>query len=270
MSKDPFHFLAGSICVVIVSANDNLTAKAFECKADFPLYHIVRVKSIQEADKELLKNPCHICLDDLTISQNSNKFEFLQKYGRKIPVIVIAKNGSIEDGFAAGRYGAREVISINTAFYLHRLMDAMNALFIKTFLIPDLGKLEDKLAKHCADALFDQQPDSISCWAEISDIDATYLRRKWEQWTKTKPRESLFLVNLYRRAFEYYKLAPNEKKYYNERSSTLKRMQNHFRCNRSRMMQILFRAKKVDGGRQEALYFDNISLELAINDDKIQ
>lgn len=110
MFKDPFDFIAGSIGIVIASKNDQIASMLIDYLSSYKVYTLKRVKSIKDAEIELLTSTCHICLDDLTLeSKVHDRFEFLKKCSNEYPVIVIAKDGSIEDGFAAARFGACHV-----------------------------------------------------------------------------------------------------------------------------------------------------------------
>lgn len=146
-------------------------------------------------------------------------------------------------------------MSVNDDSVLEQLIETVNDLFLKSFIIPNVGKIDDKLARICANVLFDQKPASVSCWAVASDIHVTYLRRKWELWTRTKPKEALFLITIFRAAFRYYKLNKDENSCNDQQMENVEKMQMNFMCNRSRYMQIIFRKEIKESQEMDNLCF---------------
>ncbi len=141
----------------------------------------------------------HICITDLYMGiGNTSETYLLNRFSKRIPLIVHTARESGKLGFTCGELGAVGYVEKKIPFSPNELIATAFRLALRARLFGKFTNPEkDETIKRYADALFEQRPSSIGEWAGFVGVTDTQLRKLCIERCGLKPKNIQTLFRAY-------------------------------------------------------------------------
>lgn len=193
LQENPFSFLKGSVNILLVDDMPEVISGIVGMLELYDLYFVSTAQSSAEASRiiELSEKRYHVCVEDLGMDDiNHNEFYLVEKYGRRIPFVVLTARSDTEKGFACGIQGVKETFHKGGPDLFVRLLSAINKYALQSILCP--GSHENPPANLMRFmASLQKNPVSVKEWVSSLNMDDSYFRREWEKYSGLEPRFAL-------------------------------------------------------------------------------
>jgi DNA-binding NarL/FixJ family response regulator len=200
----PFSFLEKTVNVLVVDDLPVFTSMIEEYLNPFKIYSVQTASSTREALDVLKtsKTRFHVCLFDLGLFDvERNEFFLLDKYGKKMPFVIMSAQEDTEKSFEAKKRGAKAYVRKGDDFVRNVTLQC-NRQALRSIVCP--VSIDNPMSPifRFLETLISKKPYFITDWAREANITDRHLRSEWEEHVGFSPKYSLCLYHLFSCIFE--------------------------------------------------------------------
>ena len=182
----------------------------------------------------------HVCIVDLGMTDVENdEFYLLKQYGNHSSIIVLTGSTSPQKGARCVNLGARAVFDKGTPFNVRNLFVTLNRMALINIVNHRYNEWSSDSVNQATRLLFENEPESVTEWAEAMRISDRQLRNIWHTSSGFGAKHILFLYHCFKNAFDYYTSTLFENGHSTESHSHRQRFASYFITHRELLTFIL-------------------------------
>jgi CheY-like chemotaxis protein len=201
---NPFSYLKQTVNVLVVDDMPEFLFTMKDFLEEFGLYSVYTASSTAEAVR-ILSNPkqrIHVGLLDRGMSDvERNEFYLLDKFGKKIPFIIMTARADDEKAFECKERGAMAYIKKDSPVFYSKLMANLNKQALLNMICPKYPDNRHSILCDFMDTLIEKRPQHVNTWAMEANVSDRHMRREWEERLGVNAKHVLCIFHLFSMVF---------------------------------------------------------------------